>query len=294
MPPPPITASLSPSGDGTKVTVVSEDRHPMGKVAQFGRGVLADVSGKLLDQFVRNLETTVLTPGAQTPAAGDDSHAGESTSTGPTATGPTATGRPEAASDPRRRDALQHERPSRLAEAAEAASSHASEAGTPEAEDRTRAAQATASAPAPPATARPPPPARRRPRATAHPPPTTARRLTTARPPASGWPAWPPAANMRLIQLLAAAGPRSRTAEASVESSQLRLSPSISSELQVPPSQSGWSHSGALPDPLRAHPDRHLRHEASQVLIYGRSRRAQPDHRAARPPAPRYLRSGRA
>ena len=31
-----------------------------GKVAQFGRGVLADVSAKLLDQFVVNLETTVL------------------------------------------------------------------------------------------------------------------------------------------------------------------------------------------------------------------------------------------
>ena len=31
-----------------------------GKVAQFGRGVLADVSAKLLDQFVANLEATVL------------------------------------------------------------------------------------------------------------------------------------------------------------------------------------------------------------------------------------------
>jgi carbon monoxide dehydrogenase subunit G len=31
-----------------------------GKVAQFGRGALADVSGKLIDQFAHNLETTVL------------------------------------------------------------------------------------------------------------------------------------------------------------------------------------------------------------------------------------------
>ena len=31
-----------------------------GKVAQFGRGIMADVSTKLLDQFVENLETTVL------------------------------------------------------------------------------------------------------------------------------------------------------------------------------------------------------------------------------------------
>ena len=31
-----------------------------GKIAQFGRGALADVSDKLLKQFVINLETTVL------------------------------------------------------------------------------------------------------------------------------------------------------------------------------------------------------------------------------------------
>jgi carbon monoxide dehydrogenase subunit G len=54
-----ITAVLVPSGDGTKVEVVT-DLNVTGKVAQFGRGVLADVSVKLLDQFVQNLETTVL------------------------------------------------------------------------------------------------------------------------------------------------------------------------------------------------------------------------------------------
>lgn len=54
-----ITAVLVPSGDGTKVEVVT-DLNITGKVAQFGRGVLVDVSGKLLDQFVHNLETTVL------------------------------------------------------------------------------------------------------------------------------------------------------------------------------------------------------------------------------------------
>ena len=31
-----------------------------GRVAQFGRGVMGDVSAKLLEQFVRNLETGVL------------------------------------------------------------------------------------------------------------------------------------------------------------------------------------------------------------------------------------------
>ena len=40
-----------------------------GKVAQFGRGAMADVSEKLLRQFVVNLETTVLADGAVAPAA---------------------------------------------------------------------------------------------------------------------------------------------------------------------------------------------------------------------------------
>jgi hypothetical protein len=54
-----ITATMSPSGEGTSV-VVATDLTISGKVAQFGRGVLADVSAKLLDQFVANLESTVL------------------------------------------------------------------------------------------------------------------------------------------------------------------------------------------------------------------------------------------
>jgi carbon monoxide dehydrogenase subunit G len=55
-----ITATLMPEGaDGTAVSVVT-DLTITGRVAQFGRGVLADVSAKLLDQFVENLETTVL------------------------------------------------------------------------------------------------------------------------------------------------------------------------------------------------------------------------------------------
>ncbi|MGP0005166.1 MAG: carbon monoxide dehydrogenase, partial [Acidimicrobiales bacterium] len=58
-----ITATLSASDVGTKVQVNTE-LSITGKVAQFGRGVLADVSGKLLDQFVHNLETMVLAPAA--------------------------------------------------------------------------------------------------------------------------------------------------------------------------------------------------------------------------------------
>src|SRR5687768_10913732 len=54
-----ITATLEPAAGGTRVLVVT-DLTVTGKVAQFGRGVLADVSAKLLDQFVDCLETTVL------------------------------------------------------------------------------------------------------------------------------------------------------------------------------------------------------------------------------------------
>ncbi len=49
-----VTAVLTPDGSGTKVVVVT-DLSVAGKVAQFGRGVLADVSEKLLDQFAERL-----------------------------------------------------------------------------------------------------------------------------------------------------------------------------------------------------------------------------------------------
>jgi len=54
-----ITATLAADGDGTSVQVVT-DLAITGRVAQFGRGTLADVSAKLLGQFVSCLETTVL------------------------------------------------------------------------------------------------------------------------------------------------------------------------------------------------------------------------------------------
>ena len=64
-----ITAQLEPLGDkSTKVTVTT-DLTITGKVAQFGRGALADVSTKLLGQFVTDLEKTVLQPGGAPPAA---------------------------------------------------------------------------------------------------------------------------------------------------------------------------------------------------------------------------------
>jgi hypothetical protein len=68
-----ITAELTPDGDGTKVSVIT-DLTVTGKVAQFGRGAMAEVSAKLMDQFVEALEADVLSgrtaPAAPTPPTG--------------------------------------------------------------------------------------------------------------------------------------------------------------------------------------------------------------------------------
>lgn len=77
-----ITATLQRDGDGTAVSVVT-DLTVTGKVAQFGRGVLHDVSAKLLDQFVASLEADVLS--GQAPSAGPS---GSSPATGPATSSP--------------------------------------------------------------------------------------------------------------------------------------------------------------------------------------------------------------
>lgn len=50
-----VTATLQSDGDATTVSVVT-DLNVTGRVAQFGRGVMADVSNKLLGQFATCLE----------------------------------------------------------------------------------------------------------------------------------------------------------------------------------------------------------------------------------------------
>jgi len=84
-----ITAQLEPSAAGTHVTVTT-DLTVTGKVAQFGRGVMADVSAKLLSQFVDNLEQTVLSDAAPTPAPVAEPTAPDSEPTAPAASQPTA------------------------------------------------------------------------------------------------------------------------------------------------------------------------------------------------------------
>jgi carbon monoxide dehydrogenase subunit G len=59
-----VTATMAAAAGGAPTTVsIVTDLTVSGRVAQFGRGVMADVSARLLGQFVRNLETGVLGAG---------------------------------------------------------------------------------------------------------------------------------------------------------------------------------------------------------------------------------------
>ncbi|MGP4055023.1 SRPBCC family protein [Mycobacterium sp. 4D054] len=64
-----VTAQLKDEGESTYVGITT-DLAISGKAAQFGRGVLADVSGNLIAQFARSLEAELLgdTPATATTA----------------------------------------------------------------------------------------------------------------------------------------------------------------------------------------------------------------------------------
>jgi len=62
-----VTVTMAPAGDATRVDVVT-DLAITGKPAQFGRGVMQDVSDKLLGQFVACLEQRLADDGG----SGDD------------------------------------------------------------------------------------------------------------------------------------------------------------------------------------------------------------------------------
>ncbi|MBU9763163.1 carbon monoxide dehydrogenase [Mycobacterium sp. TNTM28] len=55
-----VTAQLKDEGADSTLVVVTTDLAISGKAAQFGRGVLADVAGSLIDQFARSLEAELL------------------------------------------------------------------------------------------------------------------------------------------------------------------------------------------------------------------------------------------
>ena len=87
-----ITALLLPDGDGTEVSVVT-DLTITGKVAQFGRGVLADVSSKLLDQFSASLASELAGPGSSdSPEAAATASAAATSPVPAAGTAPAASG----------------------------------------------------------------------------------------------------------------------------------------------------------------------------------------------------------
>jgi carbon monoxide dehydrogenase subunit G len=88
-----VTATLQPDGGGTRVRIES-DVTITGKVSQFGRGVIADVSNKLMAQFVACLERDVLA--APAPPAPTNEDAGAGAGEGPARTGPRTVDAPEA------------------------------------------------------------------------------------------------------------------------------------------------------------------------------------------------------
>jgi carbon monoxide dehydrogenase subunit G len=63
-----VTAQLHEDGDRTSVTV-DTDLKIVGKLAQFGSGMLQQVSEKLLGQFVESLEAELASQNAPTPAS---------------------------------------------------------------------------------------------------------------------------------------------------------------------------------------------------------------------------------
>src|SRR5262245_18072262 len=107
-----VTAVLVPDEAGTRVTIDS-DVTITGKVSQFGRGVIGDVSSKLLGQFVDNLERDVLSgsnpdaaPAAPTPS---NSSTLSTASAGPAASTPSTSAAPAASEAPRTIDAPEAE-----------------------------------------------------------------------------------------------------------------------------------------------------------------------------------------
>ena len=78
-----VRASLEPdaSGNNTLVTMHTT-MNVTGRPAQFGRGVMVEVGGKLVDQFAENLAAQIAAEGAAAGAtAGDGAAAGEPIST---------------------------------------------------------------------------------------------------------------------------------------------------------------------------------------------------------------------
>ena len=105
-----ITAQLMPEGTQTRV-LVDTDINISGRLAQFGRGALADISARLMNEFVRNLDAVLTQAPAQpgAPESGAPASGGidpgaaapgppESGVAAPGPTGPAAAGPPSSGS----------------------------------------------------------------------------------------------------------------------------------------------------------------------------------------------------
>lgn len=91
-----VTMQLAPSADGTRVDVATE-LQITGKPAQFGRGVMQDVSDKLLQQFIACIESQFAAagPAADTsPAAGATASSATAEASAPAAVAPEPTAAP--------------------------------------------------------------------------------------------------------------------------------------------------------------------------------------------------------
>ena len=85
-----ITADMIEDGDGTKVSI-NTDLKISGKVAQFGKGMIAEVSEKLIGQFVDCIEQRLLGDAVVDEVAAESAAADE---------GDTATATPAATNEP--------------------------------------------------------------------------------------------------------------------------------------------------------------------------------------------------
>ncbi|MFZ9356247.1 MAG: SRPBCC family protein [Ilumatobacteraceae bacterium] len=87
-----ITARLESTGTSSAKCTVDTDLNITGKVAQFGRGALADVSDKLLLQFVDNLNALIAKEGVAVPSVtpGDRPTAAPSAAAAPATQQPAA------------------------------------------------------------------------------------------------------------------------------------------------------------------------------------------------------------
>jgi hypothetical protein len=86
-----VTANLRSEGDAT-VVGIDTDLQVTGKVAQFGRGVMAEVSSKLLGQFVECLHSTVLVDPSATSTAADATDSADDADDSPVVDAPPPSG----------------------------------------------------------------------------------------------------------------------------------------------------------------------------------------------------------